>query len=928
MATKYVSGRVRELKIGISSYSDNKTSLDVKGASVLAGLTTINSTGVNVIGIVTATSFSGSGQFLTDLPGGGLWAQNDTGINTSTNIGVGTTTASSALTVSGDGLITGVITATTFSGNITGVAGTFSGNIDVDGHTELDDVNVAGASTFTGAIDANGSLDVDGHTELDDVNVSGVSTFVGFSTFNDAFVSGVSTFTARINAINDLYVDGHTELDDVNIAGVATFVGDIKANGNIAGDSSTNITGIAGVTASTLAGTLQTAAQPNITSLGTLSAVTVSGDINANGNIVGDNSTDISGISSITASYFYGDGSGITNLPGIDTAGGSVFTNILVSGISTFSNNIDANGSLDVDGHTELDDVNIAGVATIASAKVSDLTSGRVVYAGAGGELQDSTNLTFDGTTLTGTFAGNGAALTNVPTGINTGGTSDFATANVVTLNVETLLDVDGHTELDDVNVAGVATIASVKVSDLTDNRIVIAGTAGELEDTTKLTFDGTTLTIVGDASFSGNVTVGGTLTSEDKTNIDSLGIVTARTGVRIDSGGLVVTSGVSTFTGAIDANGGANVDGGLVANSAKISDLSANRVVYSSSADGELSDSANLTFDGTTLTGTFAGDGSSLTDVSVAGIVTTGTSDFTNITVSGISTFTGAIDANGSLDVDGHTELDDVNVSGAITATTFTGNLTGTVNTAAQPNITSLGTIASLVASTAKVSDLTVNRVVTVGSSGELQDSANLGYDGTKLTTNGLNVSGNILAPNAGNFVAIGTENALGAGTDRLALLGSGTDSGVRIWCSASVHKATAVPLQVANSSGTELFRVHADGNIGVGSAAPSAKIDVAGTVKATDFDSTSDIRLKTNVQVIENPLDKVIQIEGVSFNWKEDNRPALGVIADQVQKIIPELVHGDNPKTVNYNGLIGLLIEAVKEQQIQIDELKSKLS
>ena len=928
MATKYVSGRVRELKIGISSYSDNKTSLDVKGASVLAGLTTINSTGVNVIGIVTATSFSGSGQFLTDLPGGGLWAQNDTGINTSTNIGVGTTTASSALTVSGDGLITGVITATTFSGNITGVAGTFSGNIDVDGHTELDDVNVAGASTFTGAIDANGSLDVDGHTELDDVNVSGVSTFVGFSTFNDAFVSGVSTFTARINAINDLYVDGHTELDDVNIAGVATFVGDIKANGNIAGDSSTNITGIAGVTASTLAGTLQTAAQPNITSLGTLSAVTVSGDINANGNIVGDNSTDISGISSITASYFYGDGSGITNLPGIDTAGGSVFTNILVSGISTFSNNIDANGSLDVDGHTELDDVNIAGVATIASAKVSDLTSGRVVYAGAGGELQDSTNLTFDGTTLTGTFAGNGAALTNVPTGINTGGTSDFATANVVTLNVETLLDVDGHTELDDVNVAGVATIASVKVSDLTDNRIVIAGTAGELEDTTKLTFDGTTLTIVGDASFSGNVTVGGTLTSEDKTNIDSLGIVTARTGVRIDSGGLVVTSGVSTFTGAIDANGGANVDGGLVANSAKISDLSANRVVYSSSADGELSDSANLTFDGTTLTGTFAGDGSSLTDVSVAGIVTTGTSDFTNITVSGISTFTGAIDANGSLDVDGHTELDDVNVSGAITATTFTGNLTGTVNTAAQPNITSLGTIASLVASTAKVSDLTVNRVVTVGTSGELQDSANLGYDGTKLTTNGLNVSGNILAPNAGNFVAIGTENALGAGTDRLALLGSGTDSGVRIWCSASVHKATAVPLQVANSSGTELFRVHADGNIGVGSAAPSAKIDVAGTVKATDFDSTSDIRLKTNVQVIENPLDKVIQIEGVSFNWKEDNRPALGVIADQVQKIIPELVHGDNPKTVNYNGLIGLLIEAVKEQQIQIDELKSKLS
>ena len=59
-----------------------------------------------------------------------------------------------------------------------------------------------------------------------------------------------------------------------------------------------------------------------------------------------------------------------------------------------------------------------------------------------------------------------------------------------------------------------------------------------------------------------------------------------------------------------------------------------------------------------------------------------------------------------------------------------------------------------------------------------------------------------------------------------------------------------------------------------------------VSGIVTATDVDSTSDIRLKTNIQAIEDPLAKVVQIEGVSFNWKEDNRPALGVIADQVEK------------------------------------------
>ena len=177
------------------------------------------------------------------------------------------------------------------------------------------------------------------------------------------------------------------------------------------------------------------------------------------------------------------------------------------------------------------------------------------------------------------------------------------------------------QTILNNLSVAGVATIGSAilgsaRVSDLTDNRVVIAGTGGELEDSTNLTFDGSTLSIIGDATFTGNVTVGGTLTSEDKTNIDSIGIVTARTGVRINSGGLVVTAGVSTFSSAIDANDGANISGGagLVAATAKVSDLTSGRVVVAGTA-GELEDSGSFTFSGGTVTATaFAGDGSALT--------------------------------------------------------------------------------------------------------------------------------------------------------------------------------------------------------------------------------------------------------------------------------------------------------------------------
>ena len=108
----------------------------------------------------------------------------------------------------------------------------------------------------------------------------------------------------------------------------------------------------------------------------------------------------------------------------------------------------------------------------------------------------------------------------------------------------------------------------------------------------------------------------------------------------------------------------------------------------------------------------------------------------------------------------------------------------------------------------------------------------------------------------------------------------------------------------------------------------ASDISINTTGIITATDFNSTSDARLKTNVQVIDDPLEKVLQINGVSFNWIQNNKPSMGVIADNIQEILPELVSDSDPKTVNYNGLIGLLIEVVKEQQTQIDSLNDRLS
>jgi hypothetical protein len=94
-------------------------------------------------------------------------------------------------------------------------------------------------------------------------------------------------------------------------------------------------------------------------------------------------------------------------------------------------------------------------------------------------------------------------------------------------------------------------------------------------------------------------------------------------------------------------------------------------------------------------------------------------------------------------------------------------------------------------------------------------------------------------------------------------------------------------------------------------------------GVVTATDFNSSSDIRLKENIQKIDNPIDKIVKIDGVRFDWKSDNKPSMGVIAQNIEEVLPELVNGGESKTVNYNGIIGLLIECVKTQQEQIDDL-----
>jgi len=106
------------------------------------------------------------------------------------------------------------------------------------------------------------------------------------------------------------------------------------------------------------------------------------------------------------------------------------------------------------------------------------------------------------------------------------------------------------------------------------------------------------------------------------------------------------------------------------------------------------------------------------------------------------------------------------------------------------------------------------------------------------------------------------------------------------------------------------------------------SGGVVVTGIVTATDFNSTSDETLKKNIQIIENPISKLFEINGVTFNWIENEKASVGVIAQDVEKALPQLVNDmGSHKVVNYNGLIGLLVECIKHQQRQIDELKEHM-
>ncbi|WP_299440108.1 tail fiber domain-containing protein [uncultured Aquimarina sp.] len=138
-------------------------------------------------------------------------------------------------------------------------------------------------------------------------------------------------------------------------------------------------------------------------------------------------------------------------------------------------------------------------------------------------------------------------------------------------------------------------------------------------------------------------------------------------------------------------------------------------------------------------------------------------------------------------------------------------------------------------------------------------------------------------------------------------------------------------------NTAGARRLVIDAAGEVGIGRNNPSVKLDVNGSVNCTGGTCSSDVRWKRNITALPNVIENIKQMRGVSYYWKTEDFPdqnfttdrQIGLIAQEVEKVYPELIKTNNEgfKSMDYMSLTAVLLEAVKAQQAQIDELKNKV-
>ena len=388
-------------------------------------------------------------------------------------------------------------------------------------------------------------------------------------------------------------------------------------------------------------------------------------------------------------------------------------------------------------------------------------------------------------------------------------------------------------------------------------------------------------LTVIGDA----NIT--GTLTYEDVTNIDSVGVVTARSGLVVSSGGANITGGI---TGDLTGDVTGNADTATTLATSRTLSISG-AGTGSASFNGGANAAIALTLANSGVTAATYGSSSAIPIITVdaKGLITSASTTAIDSTTIENGTASVAVSSNGPI--------------------TSTGNHDFTAGIDVTGNITVTGTV----------------------------DGRDVATDGSKL--DGIASGAQVNVATNLSVTTTTTTNTIASSTGTNATIGEATGSAAGLMSTTHHNKLDGIASGATNvsnnnqltngagyitSSGTAALAEGLTGtpNITVGTIS-SGNITSSGTITAN-----SDAKLKKNVATVSNALDKVNLLRGVEFDYIADDKHSIGVIAQEVEAVLPDLVEGDETKSVAYGNLTAVLIEAVKELTAEVNTLKAELN
>jgi len=178
--------------------------------------------------------------------------------------------------------------------------------------------------------------------------------------------------------------------------------------------------------------------------------------------------------------------------------------------------------------------------------------------------------------------------------------------------------------------------------------------------------------------------------------------------------------------------------------------------------------------------------------------------------------------------------------------------------------------------------------------------------------------------------FTSTGSAGAFAIGPNSEAKIYYENDADDHLIVSGSAGGTRLLGTNISIPSGNLGIRINGDANITHGITLPDTSAP-AGQVKANAFVSYSSIRFKENVEPLGSAVEIISKLKGVSYNWIDTGKKDFGFIAEEVGKVLPEIVEwSQDPEyanTMDYTRIISFLVEAVKEQQKKIDVMSEKL-